>query len=189
MKSSLGGLGSQCSRAPLSNLLAVLAPLSGVGSPGIAGVFGRLFGGLQTLENLGQINTFRLGIVGPSSADSVAPGSPIGTGGVRVGERREGRATGLDGLASDLGVVVLLPLGSVFSPGLGCKWQLGQNLQNEATRSEGHTKAVVAGNKRKVGGNGGGLVLLGEPFTPGLPGLVFAPGVFAEEGRRFRRHF
>ena len=123
MQSRLGGLSSQCCHEPLSNLFAVLAPLGGVGSPAVGGVFGRLFGSLQAFEDLAQIDTFRIGVVGPSFADSLTPDSPIGTGGIRGGERREGRANGLDGFASDLGVVVLLPLGSVFSPGLGCMSQ------------------------------------------------------------------
>jgi hypothetical protein len=45
----------------------------------------------------------------------------------------------------------------------------------------------VTGDRRKVGGSGGGLVLLGELLAPLLPGLVLALGVLDEDGRGFGR--
>ena len=50
------------------------------------------------------------------------------------------------------------------------------------------TKIVVAGDERKVGGGSRSRVLLGEPFTPTLPGLTLALGVLFEESGVIRRH-
>lgn len=117
----LGGVGSQSSLEPLPNLLAVLVPLLGVAGP--VALDELRF--LQVLEDLGQVNAplFCVGV--PSFRDSLAPGSPIITGSIGGGERREGRTGGRDGLASDLGVVVVLPLGSVLFPGRGCQGNAG----------------------------------------------------------------
>lgn len=114
----LGRLRSQSSCEPLLNLLAVLAPLGGVGGPVAVGGF---LGVLQAFEDFSQIDTLRGGVGGPNVADSFAPGNPFLTGSLGGGERRESRTAGLDGLASDLGIVVFLPLGSVFRPSLGCE--------------------------------------------------------------------
>jgi len=114
----LGGLRSQSKFEPLLNQFTVLAPLAGVGGPVAVG--GSL-GVLQSFEDLGQVDTLRGGVGGPSVADSLAPGNPLLTGSLGGGEGREGRTAGRDGLASDLGIVVIFPLGSVLRPGLGCE--------------------------------------------------------------------
>lgn len=117
----LGGLGGQSGLEPRRNLVTVCAPLGGVDTPVTVG--GRLLRDLQALGNLSQVDTLRSGEGDPGLTDSLAPGSPFSTGGLGVGERGEGGSIlgAGDGLASDLGVVVLLPLGSVIRPVLGCK--------------------------------------------------------------------
>lgn len=47
---------------------------------------------------------------------------------------------------------------------------------------------IVTGNERKVGSLSGSVVLLREPLTPGLPGLVLALGVVYEDGGCSGRH-
>lgn len=111
-----GGLGSQSSLEPLSNLVAVRVPLLRVGGPVAVDELGLL----QALEDLGQVNAPLCGVGVPSLRDGLAPGSPILTGSIGGGERGEGRTGGGDGLASNLGVIVDLPLVSVLFPGLGC---------------------------------------------------------------------
>jgi len=158
-----GGLGGQSSLESLSNLVAVGVPLLRVGGPVAVDELGLL----QVLDELGQVNAPLCGVGVPSLRDRLAPGSPIVTGSFGAGERGEGRTGGGDGLSSNLGVVVNLPLVSVLFPGLG--------------------KLVLARDKRKVGGNGRSWVFLGESFTPSLPGLVLALGVVLEEDGVFRR--
>jgi hypothetical protein len=116
----LGGFCGQSSLEPFSNLPPVVTPLGGVGSPIAVGGGG--LGDLQALDNLSQVNTL-LGSVGrPGIGDSLAPGKPLVTGGLGGGEGREGGTfLGVDRFASNLGVVVDLPLSSVFLPGFGCK--------------------------------------------------------------------
>lgn len=114
----LGGFRSQSSFESLLNLFTVLAPLTSVGGP-VA--IGGSLGVLQSFEDLGQVDTLLGGVGCPSVADSLAPGSPLLTGSIGGGEGREGRTAGRDGLASDLGVVVFLPLSSILRPGLGCE--------------------------------------------------------------------
>ena len=122
----LGGLGSQSSLEPRRNLVTVCAPLAGVGSPVIVG---GLLGVLQAFGDLSQVDALRRGVLAPYLGDSLAPGTPFFTGGLGGGESREGRTIGRgDRLAGDLGVVVLLPLSSVFTPGLGYKGK--SNCQN-----------------------------------------------------------
>lgn len=117
----LGGLRSQGSLEPRPDLVTVFAPLAGVSSPVAVGA--GFLGVLQAFEDLVQVDTLRGGEVGPSFGDLLAPDSPFSTSSLGGGERGEGRTagSGLDGLAGDLGVVVVLPLGSVFNPGLGCE--------------------------------------------------------------------
>lgn len=113
---SSGGLCSQSGLEPLPDLIAILFPLPGVGDP----ITVDELRGLQAFEGLGQVDT-PLGSVGvPSLQDSLAPCSPILTGSIGGGEGRERGTGGGDGLASDLCVVVFLPLVSVLNPSLGC---------------------------------------------------------------------
>ena len=115
----LGRLGGQSSLEPRLSLGSVLAPLGSVALP--VAVFG-LFGALQAFEDLGHVDPLRGKVFGPGFGNSLAPGSPFVTGSLSGGESGEGRTTlGGDGLASNIGVVVVLPLGSVFAPGLGYK--------------------------------------------------------------------
>jgi len=94
-------------------------PPGGVGSPI---TIGGLFGVLQALDDLSHVDTLFGSEGGPGLTDGLAPGGPISTGSIDGGKRREGRTIlDSDGLASDLGVVATLPLGSVFTPCLGCK--------------------------------------------------------------------
>lgn len=117
----LGGLGSQSRLESLSNLLAVLFPLLGVRSPVTIGELRAP----QTFKGLVQVDTLLLGVFVPSFCDTFAPDGPILTGSIGGGERREGRTGGGDRLASNVGVVVVLPLGSVLFPGLGCRGGCG----------------------------------------------------------------
>jgi len=162
----LSRLGRQSSLEPRLSLGSVLAPLGSVALPVAVG---GLLGALQAFEDLSHVDTLRGKVCGPGFANTLAPGSPFITGSLGGGESGEGGTIfGRDGLASDLGVVVVLPLGSVFAPGLG--------------------ELVGTRNEREVGGGSGGLVLLGESLAPGLPGLVLELGVLDEDGGGFRRH-
>jgi len=122
----LGGLGSHSGLEPRRNLVTVCAPLASVGSPVAVG---GLLGVLQAFRELSQVDALQGGEGGPGLGDSLAPGTPLFTGALGGGERREGRSIFRgDGLAGDLLVVVLLPLSSVSLPSLGCKEK--SNCQN-----------------------------------------------------------
>ena len=123
MRSS-GLLGSQSSLEPLPNLVAIRAPLGSVGSPVVIGGFLRV---LQTLDGLSQVDTPLGEVAGPGFADSLAPSGPFSTGGIGSGESREnGAYFGGDGFSGDVVIIVILPLGSIFLPGLGCKGKLNR---------------------------------------------------------------
>lgn len=109
----LGELGSQSSLEPRLDLVAVLVPLAGVGN---SVTVGGLFGVLQALEDLGHIDAIFGGEGGPGLAGGLAPRGPFSRAGSLGSEKgREGGTTfGGEGLASVLGVVVVLPLCSVL---------------------------------------------------------------------------
>lgn len=120
-----GRLGGLSGLEPIPNLLAICAPLASVGRPITVG---GLLGVLQVRGDFSQVDTLLGGVVSPRLADGLAPGSPFFAGGIGSEERRENRTLSGEGLASDVGIVVLLPLGSVFLPGPGCKGE--PNRQN-----------------------------------------------------------